>query len=395
MSHYKYTIRDASFWRITIGLGFSSFIIFAYLYAFQSLLPFFKVFFAINSTQASFLISFAMLGLIVGLFILGFLSDRYGRVPIIYFSLFGSVFSMFLMLFTNSFYFILLLRFIQGFAIAGLTASAVAYISEEVDFRNAKIAVGFYISTNAIGGMLGRVVSGYLTEVYSWQTTLYTLSFVGLFIAISVFFILPKSRFFISSTENIKTDLSAFRHHLRNPLLVILFGLGILLQFSFTGLWTYLPFHLEKAPYHLSLQAIGYLFFAYSFGVIGAPLSSSLANRFGLNNVRFVSISILTLGLLLTMSTFLSLIIVGLCLACFGFFTAHSLTATSVSETATHHKGTASSLYFIAYYIGVASGSSLLGPLYENINWFIFVLIVSLIPLLYISVFKYKKINVI
>src|SRR5699024_9855423 len=68
---------------------------------------------------------------------------------------------------------------------------------------------------------------------------------------------------------------------------------------------------------------------------------------------------------------------------CFGFFTAHSLTATLVSETAEHHKGTASSLYFIAYYTGVAIGSSILGPVYEHINWIGFVLIVSLFPLIY------------
>src|SRR5690625_2604493 len=92
---------------------------------------------------------------------------------------------------------------------------------------------------------------------------------------------------------------------------------------------------------------------------------------------------ILTIGLLLTMSTSLIVIIIGLCIICFGFFTAHSLTATLVSETAEHHKGTASSLYFIAYYTGVAIGSSILGPVYENINWIGFVLIFSLLPLIY------------
>lgn len=391
MSNYKYTMRDLKFWRVTIGLGLASFIIFAYLYVFQSLLPFFKTTFSINSTQSSFLISFAIFGLIIGLFILGFLSDRYGRMPVLYFSLFGSVIPIFFMPLIDSFYFILLLRLFQGYAIAGLPAAALAYISEEIDFSSAKIAVGFYISSNAIGGMLGRVISSYLTDNYSWHIAFYSLGVMGFVIALIVFFILPKSQFFTPSSSSIKSDLSAFKFHLRNPILIILFGLGVILQLSFTGLWTYIPFHLEKAPYFLSTQAIGYLFFAYIFGVIGAPLSSSFANKFGLNKVRLVGIIVLTIGLLLTLTRPLIFIVIGLCMACFGFFTAHSLTATSVSESATHHKGTASSLYFIAYYFGVAIGSSALGPLYENVDWFIFVLIVSLLPISYVAFLKQKK----
>src|SRR5699024_11040379 len=103
-----------------------------------------------------------------------------------------------------------------------------------------------------------------------------------------------------------------------------------------------------------------------------------------------------TIGLLLTMSTSLIVIIIGLCIICFGFFTAHSLTATLVSETAEHHKGTASSLYFIAYYTGVAIGSSILGPVYENINWIGFVLIVIVTHIIYyiiINVNAHQYIN--
>src|SRR5699024_4656984 len=145
MSKHKYTMQDANFWKITIGLGLSSFIIFAYLYVFQPMLPFFTNYFSISATQSSFLISFFFL------------------------VLFGSVIPLILIPISDSFYLILFLRFIQGFAIAGLPSTALAYISEEIDYKHAKIAVGFYISSNAVGGMLGRVISGYLTDIYSWQ----------------------------------------------------------------------------------------------------------------------------------------------------------------------------------------------------------------------------------
>src|SRR5699024_6265797 len=99
MSKHKYTMQDANFWKITIGLGLSSFIIFAYLYVFQPLLPFFTNYFSISATQSIFLISFSILGLISGLFILGFLSDRYCRNSIIYFSFFFFYFFYFFFFF--------------------------------------------------------------------------------------------------------------------------------------------------------------------------------------------------------------------------------------------------------------------------------------------------------
>src|SRR5690625_6625173 len=116
---------------------------------------FFNNLLLIIASQLSFLISFSILGLIAGLFILGFLSDRYGRNSIIYFSLFGSVIPLILIPISDSFYLILFLRFIQGFAIAGLPSTALAYISEEIDYKNAKIADGFYISNIDVVWMLG------------------------------------------------------------------------------------------------------------------------------------------------------------------------------------------------------------------------------------------------
>lgn len=64
-------------------------------------------------------------------------------------------------------------------------------------------------------------------------------------------------------------------------------------------------------------------------------------------------------------------------------FTAHSLTATSVSEQATHHKGSAASLYLVAYYIGVALGSSVLGPVWNITGWTVLVILIALLPIIY------------
>src|SRR5699024_11546244 len=83
-------------------------------------------------------------------------------------------------------------------------------------------------------------------------------------------------------------------------------------------------------------------------------------------------------------STAVWFIVLGLCVACLGFFTAHSLTAASVSEQATHHKGSAASLYLVAYYIGVASGSTVLSPVWNAAGWVGLVSLAGLVPVIYL-----------
>lgn len=389
-----YTIRDAYFWKITCSLALASFFVFAAMYAVQPLLPVFVHAFGVSVSTSSLALSFTILGLIAGLIILGFLSDRWGRTRLIKISLLIAIIPFLLIPLSDSFFWLISLRFLQGFALAGLPAASLAYISEEMDTKSVGAATGIYIASNALGGMIGRVMTGYLTDHFSWQTAFYVLSFIGLIIWLLVLFMLPSSRFFKPSNLSFKKDLAGFFYHVKNPLLLPIFGLGIVLQFSFTGVWTYLPFHLQAAPYYLSIEFISYLFLAYGFGVVGSPLAGWLAGTYGLKKMRILGIVVLSVGILLTLIQSLLFIIIGLCIACAGFFTAHSLTATSVSETATHHKGSASSLYLVAYYIGVSSGSTFMAPIWERFGWSGMILLTGSLPVLYtifIQVFQARK----
>lgn len=393
MQQWSYTIRDFYFWRITFSLALASFFVFASLYAVQPLLPVFVKDFAVSVSESSLALSLTIIGLIVGLVVLGFFSDRKGRTFLIKFSLVGSVVPFVLIPMFDSFLILLALRLIQGFALAGLPAASLAYLSEEIDRKSVHVATALYISSNALGGMMGRVLTGYLTDHFSWEMSFYFLAAIGVVILGVVFFMLPKSRFFIPSDLTFSRDIEAFSFHLKNPALLLIFGLGIVLQFSFTGVWTYLPFYLQGPPFSLSLKAISYTFFAYGLGIIGSPLAGWLAGKIGLKKVRIAGVLVLSAGLFMTLSASLWLIIVGLCVACLGFFTTHSLTAASVTEQVTHHKGSASSLYLVAYYIGVAIGSTALGPVWNAIGWTGLVLIVASVPIIYFLVVQLIPFN--
>lgn len=364
-----YRINETGYWRVVASLGLASSFIFASFYAFQPLIPVFEKEFSISVASSSLTMSLATVSLIVGLIVLGFLSDRNGRVLFIKLSIFLSIIPFLVMLFVEKYWVISFLRLIQGFTLAGVPAASLAYIGEEIDAKVRNLATSIYISTNALGGMIGRFLAGYLSETYSWQLAISIISIFGIFVFVFIMIALPKSKYFVPSTVSFWEDLRGFGFHLKNPVLLVFFGLGIVLQVTFTGTWTYLPFQLANPPYSMSLDAISFLYFAYAFGIIGAPIASWLSNKFTLEKVRTVAILLLSIGVLCTLHPSIVVVLLGLCVICFGFFTAHSLTAASVGKAATHLKGSASSLYLVAYYIGVASGSTLVAPIFNNFGW--------------------------
>ncbi|WP_240949652.1 MFS transporter [Psychrobacillus sp. BL-248-WT-3] len=384
-SNFKgYSIRDFQFWRIVGSLGLASMFIFGSMYSVQPILPMFTKEFDVKVSYSSMMMSLTTVGLIIGLIVLGFFSDRIGRTNFVRFSIIGSVIPFFLMTLSDNFVWIIILRFIQGFLLAGVPAAALAYISEEIDRKFLSVATALYISCNALGGMIGRVVTGYATEHFSWEIAFYILAVSGIFVFILVLVTLPNSRNFQPQEASFRDDLDGFAYHFKNPSLMLMFGLGIVLQLSFTGIWTYIPFHLTDSPFSLSIDAVSNIFFAYGLGVIGSPLASWMAGKIGQRKVLISGVFMLSLGILLTNSSSVWMIVVGLCVVCLGFFTAHSLAASSVSRDASHHKGSASSLYLVSYYIGVGVGSTLLGPLWERLGWSGLVTFTAVVPVIYV-----------
>jgi len=380
----RYNMRSFNFWKIALSLALASFFVFATMYLPQPLLPLFVEVFGISVSASSFAMSATIIGLIIGLLILGVVSDRRGRTSFIKLSLLGSIIPLFIIPFLDSFLWLVILRFLQGFALAGLPAAALAYLGEEIDKKSVGVATALYISSNALGGMAGRVVTGYVTDNLSWEIAFFGWGILGIIIWLLVHFLLPKSQFFEPSNLTVKKDLEGFLFHLKNPQIMLIIFIGIILQLSFTGVWTYIPFYLQGEPFNMPLESISYTFFAYGLGVIGSPIAGWLAGRFGLDFIRTFGIITLSVGIFITLVPNVPLIVIGLCIICLGFFTAHSLTATSVTQVADHHKGSASSLYLVAYYIGVTLGSSAVGPLWNQAGWLGLILLLGMLPIIYL-----------
>lgn len=161
MDDNTYTIKDFYFWKIVFSLSLASFFIFASLYAVHPLMTIFTKEFNITVSTSSLSLSITVIGLIIGLIVHGFISDRVGRTIFIKLSLLGSIIPFIIIPLFDSFALLLIFRFIQGTIFAGFLAAALAYIGEEINQKNLGLATALYIGSNAwkvCNRLLGRPI---------------------------------------------------------------------------------------------------------------------------------------------------------------------------------------------------------------------------------------------
>ncbi|MDR2016776.1 MAG: MFS transporter, partial [Burkholderiales bacterium] len=124
----------AAFIRVQIALFLGGFSTFSLVYCVQPLLPLFSHDYGISPAQASVVLSTTTGTMSVMLIIASIVSDRFGRRNIMLFSLLAAALLMVACAVVTHFHALIVLRTLQGVALAGLPAVAMAYLAEEIEF---------------------------------------------------------------------------------------------------------------------------------------------------------------------------------------------------------------------------------------------------------------------
>ena len=275
----------AAYRRATLALFCAGFATFALLYCIQPLLPLLAAHFAVSAANSSLALSLTTLSLALCLLISGALAESWGRKPVMAAALgLASLLGLACVL-VESWHLLLLLRTLLGLALSGLPALAMAYVGEEFDPDSLPAAMGLYIGGTALGGMLGRLLSGLLSDLGGWTLALGGIAALGM-VALSLFvWLLPASRHFKAQPLSLTVLLANFRLHLSNPVLRSLFLQGFLLMGGFVALFNYIGFRLAGAPFGLSSTFIGLLFVVYLGGIFSAGWAGRLVPRLGARQV--------------------------------------------------------------------------------------------------------------
>jgi YNFM family putative membrane transporter len=342
---------------------------FAMLFSTQALLPDLAADFGVAADRASWTVSAATIGLAVAVLPLSTLSERFGRRRTMTVSVGVAVALAMVMPLAPDLPTLIALRALQGAAIAGIPASAVAYLSEELPKSATVGAVGLFIAGNSVGGMSGRVVTGWVAEGFGWRPALAAVAVMGLAAAVVYRVLLPRPRNFHPAPLRPRLVLRTVGGHLARPLLLRLYAIGLLLMAAFSAVYTVVGFRLVSEPFGLSAGLAGSVFVIYLVGTGSSAMTGPAMERLGRRGALYLAIALVTAGLLLTLSDHLAAVLAGLVLITGGFFFGHAVASGSVSRNVTHGRAQASALYQVAYYLGASAGGTTGAALYHRAGW--------------------------
>lgn len=355
--------------RATLALFCAGFATFAMLYCVQPLLPLLASHFAVSAASSSLALSLTTLSLALCLLVSGGLAESWGRKPVMGLALTLACLLGLACVTVQSWSLLLVLRALLGLALSGLPALAMAYVGEEFDPESLPAAMGLYIGGTALGGLLGRLLSGLLSDIGGWQLALGGIAGLAL-VALGLFvWLLPASRHFKAQPLSLRGLLANFAQHLSNPILRNLFLQGFLLMGGFVALFNYIGFRLAGAPFGLSSTVIGLLFVVYLAGILSAGWAGRLVPRWGARAVLQCGIGLMLLGIGLCATPWLVAIVIGLALFTLGFFAAHAVASGQIGVHAKGAKAQASALYLCAYYLGSSVVGYAAGYVWEHAGW--------------------------
>ena len=358
-----------AFRKANFALFAGGFITFSILYDVQPLMPIFTKEFHVTAATGSLTLSVTTFALAVAMLFTSSLSEAWGRKPIMAASLILSSLIVIITAFSSTFGSLIGFRVMQGIFLAGLPAIAMAYLGEEVDPKSLGVAMGIYISGNSIGGMAGRIITGSVTDFFSWRIAMGSIGVLSLVLSLWFWFHLPHSKYFTPKPLKLKSLVKSLVDHLKDPALICLFSIAFILMGSFVTLYNYIGFELMAPPYQLSQTIVGWIFIVYLTGTFSSTWMGRLSDTLGRRKVLWFGLVIMVVGAALTLVEPLVIKIIGIAIFTFGFFGAHSIASSWVGRRAHTAKAQASSLYLFFYYSGSSVAGTVGGFFWANYGW--------------------------
>ena len=350
-------------WALYVGTAAA----YADMYLTQPLLPLLSREYGVSAAEAGLTVSAVVLAIAAGSTLYGPLSDVLGRKQVMVGATLLRAVATLACALAPSLQALVALRAVQGLLVPGMSAVAVPYAGDRYPPARVARVVAGVIAASVVGGLVGRVLGGWVAAHAGWRATFVLFAGVSLAAGLGL-----AARLAPVERHPEHSWAEAFRGmagHLRAGPLLGAYLTGAALFFGWIGVFTYLPYHLAAAPYALSTAGISSVYLVYVAGVVMPPVAARLSARVPVRRLVLGGLAVEALGLAATLATPLPVVVAGLVVLVLGTFTAQALVPAYVNATARRAKGSASALYLAAYYLGGTLGSVLPGLAWQRWGW--------------------------
>lgn len=382
------TLRQPTFIeKFTVAMiGFFAFL---QVYSVQAILPVLMADFVASEVAIGVAVGATVMAIALMSPFMGMLSDAFGRKIFIVGSLLLLAIPTGMIGLSGTVDELSIWRFLQGLAVPGITVVLIAYVSEEYSSHVAQM-MSLYVAGTVLGGFSGRFFAGHLHELIGWRHGYGAMAVCTLIGALWAFKALPSSKNFIKS-DNFKHSLALLLSHTKNLQVMSACLLGGCVLFSLVGCFTFVNLHLADEPYHLNASHLANIFSLYLIGMITTPLSGKFIAKFGMTNVIIGAVICSMIGLFITLSSPLWLIIVGLTVMSSGVFITQAATISYIGSRVTEGRSLASGLYYMGYYGGGSIGAWACAIAYAKGAWGLTVAMIVVVQIFALMVVLFMK----
>ncbi|KAA9158938.1 MFS transporter [Amycolatopsis acidicola] len=360
--------------RVKIAVAAAGISSFALLYAPQPVLPQLAEQYHLDPGSASLAVSVATGALAIAVLPLAALSELVGRRPVIIASVLASAVLGLLLPLAPAYPILLVLRALQGVAIAGFAGVGAAYLVERLGKTGVAAAVGAMVAGNSLGGMLGRLSAGFSASALGYHGALVVVGVVGSIFAVITAFSLPPSRREPRDKpavgEQLRGVLAGVRSALSKPVLLAQYAVALLAMGAFVAMYNAAGFRLTSEPLDLSPAIASLVFLAYAMGSVSSATVGHLVNRFGRLRSAVLALAVTAAGILLTLPDSLPVVVLGFFVLTGGFFAAHAVANSwTAAEAPDDARGQASGTYMLMYYLGSSVGGTAGSVIFAHAGW--------------------------
>ncbi|HEY3683151.1 MAG TPA: MFS transporter [Streptosporangiaceae bacterium] len=383
-----------AFRRFNLAMFAAGLATFALLYAPQPVLPQIGGAFGLTPVGASLTVAAATAALAVAVIPLASVSEVVGRKPVMVTGVAVAAVLGVAAAAAPGLGWMLAARAVQGVALAGLPAAAMAHVTEEVHGSATGRAMGLYIAGNSVGGMAGRLLVGGVTDVAGWRWGMASVGVFSVLCALVFAALLPRPVAFQPRPARWRALAAGVVGHLRSVRLLRLYLTGFALMGGMVTVYNYLGYRLAAPPFGLSAAAVGLIFLCYLAGTVSSTAAGRVSDRLGRRPIATASAALALAGLAVTLIPNLVAVIAGLLLFTAGFFGCHTIASGWVGRIATAGRAQASALYMLAYYLGSSVAGSAGGEAYVRTGWpgtVIFVGVLLLVAALAVRITTRRK----
>jgi AAHS family cis,cis-muconate transporter-like MFS transporter len=249
----------------------------------------------LSSVAGGALSTYTLLGMGIGGVGAGWLSDRIGRVRIVWWSVLVFTVCTGTIALSRSYWQIAVIRFLSGFGIAGLYSIGTLLAAEYVPTRIRATVLGALQAGWSVGYVIAALLSAYILPRFGWRPLFFCAILPGIG-ALLLLWRMPdppswsaarSDRVRGAARANAFTELWSSPSQRRTFLLWT--ATSIALQFGYYGANSWLPSYLVK-DLGVNLQNMGwYIAGTYTMMVVGKIITGYLADIFGRRRMWVVS----------------------------------------------------------------------------------------------------------